>query len=84
MSHHDVIYEVESRMAAAQARYGPFTSTHEAIGVALEEWDELRAALHANALGAIEHECLDLAAVCLRLAISIRNGDKGLIDRSTK
>ena len=49
------------------------TSTHEALGVALEEWDELRAAIKSNKLGAIEWECLDLAAVLLRLASHCRN-----------
>ena len=59
---------LETRMADAEKRYGPFASTHEAAGVMLEEWDELRAAIHLNALAAVQGECLDLAAVCIRLA----------------
>jgi NTP pyrophosphatase (non-canonical NTP hydrolase) len=59
---------VRRRMEAADVRYGPFASTHEALGVALEEWDELRQAVHANDLAAVQHEALDLAAVLVRLA----------------
>lgn len=65
--------EVEQRMAAAFKRYGDFASTHEALGVACEEWDELRAAIHANDLEAVRHECFDLAAVLLRLAVNLNN-----------
>jgi len=37
-----VLAEVET----AEARYGGFNSTHEALGVLVEEFDELRAAIH--------------------------------------
>ena len=73
MAHDDLIYEMEQRMAQAQSRYGDFASTHEALGVAIEEWDELREAIRANKLDSVESECLDLAAVLLRLARSMRN-----------
>ena len=59
---------LDARIRDAESRFGPFASTHEALGVASEEWDELRAAVHANALGATYRELLDLAAVLLRLA----------------
>jgi len=64
-------------------RYGPFTSTHEALGVALEEWNELQAAVRDNNQMAIEHECLDLAAVLIRLARLMRNS-KYMHERSMK
>ena len=64
-----------ARIEAADARYGDFASTHEALGVALEEWNELGSAIHANDLDAIAHEALDLAAVMIRLAMSIPTGD---------
>lgn len=51
----------------ADTLYGPFASTHEALGVCCEEWDEFRAAIHANDLNAIRHEALDLAAALIRL-----------------
>lgn len=83
MDHDDLIYEMEERIEKAAARYGNFASTHEALGVALEEWDEFRDAIRANKLGSVEHECLDLAAVLIRLARSIRN-KTSIIDRSGK
>lgn len=63
--------ELYSRIDAAQERYGEFASTHEALGVASEEWDELRDAIRANDMQQVRHECYDLAAVLLRLAISL-------------
>ena len=50
-----------ARIKSADARYGPFASSHEALGVIMEEFDALRAAIHANDLDAIAHECLDMA-----------------------
>ena len=70
------------RMNSAETRYGPFASTHEALGVASEEWDELREAIHSNDFVAIESECIDLAAVLMRLAEHIH--DQKLRDRSVK
>lgn len=64
----ELLDDVLNRMFAAQGRYGDFASTHEALGVASEEWDELRAAIHANDLSSVRHEALDLAAVIIRLA----------------
>ena len=84
MIHSDIIYEVEALMAKAAERYGTFASTHEAMGVALEEWDELRAAVQSNSLGAVEMECIDLAAVLIRLAHSLRCREPALIERSRK
>ena len=70
MTHTETIAAVESRMSRSSQRYGIFASTHEALGVALEEWDELRLAVQANDLQAVAHEALDLAAVCIRLSIA--------------
>lgn len=75
MAHDDLIYEVEQRIEVAQTRYGDFASTHEALGVASEEWDELRDAIRSNALASVEAECLDLAAVLIRLARVMRNSN---------
>ena len=63
---------LEDRINKAYARYGPFTSTHEAMGVALEEWDELRLAIKSNDLKSVEDECIDLASVLIRLAGMMR------------
>ena len=56
----------------AQDRYGNYASTHEALGVALEEWTELVNAVHANDIEAVRDEAIDLAAVLLRLAYQCR------------
>ena len=58
-----IIEEAES----AATKYGDFTSTHEAMGVLVEEFDELRAAIHANKLASISREACQVAAVALRL-----------------
>lgn len=42
-----ILSAIETRIAAAHARYGDFASTHEALGVAVEEWDELLDAIRA-------------------------------------
>lgn len=76
--------ELVTRMNAANLRYGPIASTHEALGVACEEWDELREAVRSNKLGAVEMEALDLAAVCLRLAMACRERSAAFVERSTK
>jgi NTP pyrophosphatase (non-canonical NTP hydrolase) len=83
VAHDDLIYEIEDRMRRANTRYGPFASTHEGLGVALEEWEELKDAIRANALASVEQECLDLAAVLVRLARMVRNSNYAH-DRSVK
>lgn len=74
---------VLDRIRTADARYGPFASSHEALGVACEEWDELRAAIHSNNLEAVQQECLDLAAVLIRLHEQI-DSSESLRQRSQK
>jgi len=59
---------LHARINTAHLRYGPLASTHEALGVALEEWDELREQIRANNIVAIRNEALDLAAVLIRLS----------------
>jgi len=63
---------LNARIEAARDRYGDFASTHEALGVACEEWDELRDAIRDNDLPQVDLECLDLAAVLIRLVASLR------------
>lgn len=59
---------LKTRMADQDQQYGPFASTQEALGVLMEEWDELRDAIRSNDPDAVQRECLDLAAPLLRLA----------------
>lgn len=73
---------IDDRMNYAFKRYGHFSSTHEALGVALEEWNELIDEVRANSLIGVETECLDLAAVLIRLVESIDRDE--LKERSVK
>lgn len=79
----EVLNEVVDHMEAAQDLYGNFTSTHEALGVALEEWNELQDAIKANALESVRDEAIDLAAVLIRLADQCRRSEN-LKRRSVK
>ena len=76
-----VAHAVSARIVSAESRYGPFSSTHEALGVALEEWREFCDAVRSNDIDAIRREALDLAAVCLRLAAE---DDAAFLARSRK
>lgn len=74
---------IEDRIIMANKKYGPFASTHEAMGVACEEWDEFRDAIKSNDFEKITEECLDLAAVLIRLAREL-TVEQELQRRSTK
>ena len=65
--------ELFTEMNGAAARYGSFTSTHEAFGVLAEEVAELLDAIRANKLESVRGEAIQVAAVALRLAASCRN-----------
>lgn len=77
------IQSLQRRIEFANQRYGPIASTHEALGVACEEWHEFIEAVRSNDMHNIEHEALDLAAVLIRLAQAIPTDD-ALRARSTK
>lgn len=64
-----ILSDLFSRMEAAEQRYGAFASTHEALGVALEEWHEFIDAVRANDDAAAVYEAVDLAAVLIRFAV---------------
>jgi NTP pyrophosphatase (non-canonical NTP hydrolase) len=66
----------------ADARYGPYTSSHEALGVITEEYQELVDAVRANDLGAIRREALQLGAAALRCAECCQGA--GFRERSRK
>lgn len=64
----DTITEsVLAEAQAAQNKYGDFASTHEALGVLLEEVEELRDAIRANSPEGAEMEAMQVAAVAYRL-----------------
>jgi len=75
--------QIHRRIVTAREKYGDFASTHEALGVAIEEWDELRDAIRSNDMANIASECLDLAAVLIRLADDITTKDE-IVKRSSK
>lgn len=62
-----------AEISTANAKYGPFTSAHEALGVLLEEVDELRDAIHRNHLQDCLGEAAQVAAVAFRLMQSLRD-----------
>jgi NTP pyrophosphatase (non-canonical NTP hydrolase) len=64
--------DAQAEMERATARYGLPASTHESLGVLLEEFTELQAAIHANALESVREEAIQVAAVALRLAAACR------------
>jgi hypothetical protein len=77
------VIAIDTLIEQANLRYGPFSSTHEALGVCSEEWDELRDAIHANDFGRIKHEALDLAAALIRLHDGLADGSS-MAQRSAK
>ena len=65
--HRDTHATLVEMIAHADRVFGAYASTHEALGVALEEWNELIDAIRDNDRDLVQNECLDLAAVCIRL-----------------
>ena len=59
----------------ADEKFGGFHSSHEGLGVLLEEFDELKAAIHENHAVHTYHEAIQVASVALRLARSICDED---------
>ncbi len=58
---------IEHEANRAQQRYGDFTSTHEGLGVLVEEMRELEEAIRANDMIEISREAQQIAAVAARL-----------------
>lgn len=66
----------------AALRFGPPTSTHESLGVLLEEFDELKESIHTNSADRIYKEAVQVAAVAYRLALEVAMGSPAFLDRS--
>ncbi len=64
--------ELQEEAESSRAKYGPYSSAHEAFGVLSEEVLELLDAIHRNDADAIAHEALQVSAVALRLSLEIR------------
>jgi NTP pyrophosphatase (non-canonical NTP hydrolase) len=70
----------------ATERWNGFNSTHEALGVLVEEMRELEDAIRANSIEAVATEATQVSAVALRLLELCRRaltgGDDGFKSRS--
>lgn len=60
--------EVRAEARGAEVKYGHFASSHEGLGVLLEEFDELSYAIRTNSADAVRAEAIQVAAVALRIA----------------
>ncbi|MCP4003209.1 MAG: hypothetical protein GY725_03345 [bacterium] len=65
MNYMDLNLEVER----ADRRWGRPASSHETLGVLLEEFNEFEQAVHANDLEAARREALQVAAVAMRFVL---------------
>ena len=68
----EILDEITDEAIDADVRYGPFRSSHEGFGVLTEEYHELLDAIHANDALAIRREAIQVSAVALRIAESMR------------
>ena len=71
MTSEQVYERLDEEMIGADRRYGAMTSTHEGLGVLTEEVAELVQAIRANRRDQIEAEAIQVAAVALRLVLSL-------------
>ena len=69
-------------MDQTQAAYGEPASVQESMGVLLEEFHELREAVHSNKSESIRMEAVQVAAVALRLAEAIEHASPSFMVRS--
>ena len=65
---HPLISNILRQVNYADNRYGPFTSSHEGLGVLMEEVAELVGAIRRNDIQDIEREATQVSAVAMRLA----------------
>lgn len=74
--------DLHEHIKKAHGLYGAPTSSHESLGVLLEEFDELRQAIHANKRESIREEAIDIAAAAMRLALAIERAELAFLHRS--
>lgn len=60
-------FRIAFEAEAAEFKYGEFRSTHEGLGVLMEEVHELIDAIRSNDLAAIGREAMQVSAVAGRL-----------------
>jgi hypothetical protein len=65
--------DIPNEAARASEKNGAFHSTHEGMGVLLEEFNELASAIGANSPTHIYREAVQVAAVACRIAEAVAN-----------
>lgn len=73
---------IQDEADAARAKYGDFTSTHEAYGVLAEEVAELLDAIRSNKRFSVQREAMQVAAVATRLAQQLEGAGADFLARS--
>lgn len=68
-----ILRAVKDEALRGVARHGVFRSSHEALGVLIEEMAELMEAIHQNDPDAIGLEAIQVAACAARLAEGIQH-----------
>ena len=63
----EAVAAVRGEVNRASIRFGEFNSTHEALGVLIEEVRELEDAIRSNDVGAVAKESMQVSAVAMRL-----------------
>ena len=62
--------EITTELDRALKKHGNFNSTHEALGVILEEFEELKEAIKNGDEENGTEEAIQLAAMCLKLLLA--------------
>lgn len=71
MTNAEVDASIYEEIVTAERRYGDFTSSHEGLGVLMEELHELVQAIRANKSESIRTEAIQVAAVATRIAYAM-------------
>ena len=70
-----VMEQVEVELRRATALHGPMRSSHEGLGVLVEEMLELVLAVTTNDLAAVTAEALQVAAMGARIVLDLAPSD---------
>lgn len=77
----DVLIEVGDEVVAAEAKWPPMNSAHEAYGVLTEEYRELEAHVFLNQkkrdIEAMRKEAIQVAAMAVRFVRDVCDGGRG-------
>lgn len=80
------MYDVLEEIQRIRARYGPLASTHEGLGVLLEEFEELKDEIkkppNSFRSDLLRHEAIQVAAVATRIASDLAHDDSKIRPRT--